>query len=97
MQQFLNAQGELLMGWLDWDRLALGGVRILDPDGFRGDVQIARRLFTEKEFRQRQQQCTVVGVSSWSQWTGRVEISTGQSFIDGHWREVYSKDHGQSF
>lgn len=51
--------------WREWDAERIGGIKIIDPDGFRtGDPMGDRYVWTRDEFLARRMQCTVSGVVS---------------------------------
>lgn len=46
--------------WREWDKEAIDGITILDPDGFeRGDPMEAKYVYTRDEFLRRRNECTV--------------------------------------
>ena len=45
--------------WWDWDNVIDDGIRIFDPDGFRGSDEEYSDLYTLEEFKQRRAKCTV--------------------------------------
>lgn len=45
--------------WRDWDNEGIGGIRILDPDGFeRGDPYMDKYVYTRDEFLARRDRST---------------------------------------
>lgn len=51
--------------WREWDAEKIGGIAILDPDGFeRGDPMMNMYVYTRDEFLARRMKCTVVGLTS---------------------------------
>lgn len=51
--------------WREWDAERIGGIAIIDPDGFeRGDPMMNMYVYTRDEFLARRMKCTVSGVVS---------------------------------
>lgn len=51
--------------WREWDKEAIGGITIIDPDGFeRGDPMEAKYVYSLDEFLERRMRCTVKGFVS---------------------------------
>lgn len=48
--------------WREWDKEEIGGIKILDPDGFeRGDPYMNKYVYTREEFLARRARSTCRG------------------------------------
>jgi len=53
---------EVRKTWREWNADKIGGINILDPDGFeRGDPMMNMYVYTRDEFLMRRMSCTVEG------------------------------------
>lgn len=51
--------------WREWDAERIGGIKIIDPDGFeRGDPMESKYVYSRDEFLERRSKCTLSGVVS---------------------------------
>lgn len=51
--------------WRDWNDERIGGIEIIDPDGFdRGDPMMNKYVYSLDEFLRRRTMCTVRGFVS---------------------------------